>query len=143
MIVEDQYGNSVSISVSYPRLPTKCPNCGGFCHFILRCPLPKRISPIVFYVSLQKSNPQHSKRLRVTFQVTNSLVKVANETIDNPSPSDPNPTKTFHIYYCLGCSHFNQAQSLEYQRRVATWFLLFQPRIFSPSAASLRSTTPF
>lgn len=40
IIVRDLEGNSAQVSVSYPRLPPKCCNCGRFGHLLNRCPKP-------------------------------------------------------------------------------------------------------
>ncbi|ESQ56432.1 hypothetical protein EUTSA_v10027414mg, partial [Eutrema salsugineum] len=38
IIVQDSFGNSARVSVSYPQLPPKCVNCGRYGHLMNRCP---------------------------------------------------------------------------------------------------------
>lgn len=40
IVVRDTEGNTARVSVSYPRLPPKCCNCGRFGHLLNRCPKP-------------------------------------------------------------------------------------------------------
>lgn len=42
IVVKDSQENSVKVTVSYPRLPPKCCNCGRFGHLLNRCPSPVR-----------------------------------------------------------------------------------------------------
>jgi len=43
--VRDALSNSVTMRVSYPRLPPKCCNCGRFGHLLNRCPKPLMRKP--------------------------------------------------------------------------------------------------